>query len=63
MWLGGGYSGGAAGGAPTVTIMFKVLDTSIRQAFYELSLPDQQLHSYVLNNARGRPRVGGGREG
>lgn len=36
----------------TVTIMFKVLDTSIRQAFYELSLPDQQLHSYVLNNVR-----------
>ena len=36
----------------TVTIMFKVLEGSLKQAFYELSMPDQQLQSYVLNNVR-----------
>ena len=36
----------------TVTIQYKVLASEIKQAFYELSEPREQLKSYVLNNVR-----------
>jgi regulator of protease activity HflC (stomatin/prohibitin superfamily) len=35
-----------------VTIQYRVLDSEIYKAFYELSMPEHQLQSYVFNNVR-----------
>eukprot|EP01012_Entosiphon_sulcatum_P039809 TRINITY_DN5299_c0_g1_i1.p1 TRINITY_DN5299_c0_g1~~TRINITY_DN5299_c0_g1_i1.p1 ORF type:complete len:281 (+),score=95.83 TRINITY_DN5299_c0_g1_i1:419-1261(+) len=35
-----------------ITIQYRVLDSEVFKAFYELSMPEQQLQSYVFNNIR-----------
>eukprot|EP01012_Entosiphon_sulcatum_P010615 TRINITY_DN1624_c0_g1_i1.p1 TRINITY_DN1624_c0_g1~~TRINITY_DN1624_c0_g1_i1.p1 ORF type:complete len:300 (-),score=58.24 TRINITY_DN1624_c0_g1_i1:36-908(-) len=35
-----------------ITIQYRVLDSEIFKAYYELSMPEQQIQSYVFNNVR-----------